>query len=153
MLVLDDAVGTDVAEFEERIETARRSDGAGTPARALAAATDALGWYRGDYLLGVPAGWPLLTRLRLRALAVDAACRVAELTAARGEPDDAARWAERARHIDPLSERAARIFVASLLAAGHRASAAAAAAEFEAAFVGNGIAIEASTRRVFDRTR
>ncbi len=153
LLVLDDDVCTDVEEFEERIETARRDDRAGAPARALAGYVDAISWYRGDYLLGVPSGWPLLTRLRLRSLAVDAACRVAELTAARGEPEDAARWAERARHIDQLSERAARIFVASLLAAGHRTAAAEAATEFETLFLGTGITIEASTQRVFDRTR
>ncbi len=153
LLVLDDDVQTDVTEFEERIETARRNDLAGVPARALEGFIDAIGWYRGDYLLGVAAGWPLLTRLRLRALAVDAICRIAELTAARGEPEDAIRWAERARHVDHLSERAARLFVSSLLAAGHRAAAATATGEFETLFGSNGIAIEPATQRVFARAR
>ncbi len=153
MLVLHEDVTTDVAEFEERIETARRNDLAGAPARALEGYIDAISLYRGDYLLGVRAGWPVLTRLRLRAVAVDATCRIAELTAARGEPEDAARWAERARHIDALSERAARIFVGSLLAAGDRSASAAAARELETLFDTNGIALEPATQRVFMRTR
>lgn len=152
-LVLHEDLHTDVDEFEERVETARRNDVGGVPARALEGHLDAVRWFRGDYLLGVQAGWPVLTRLRLRALALDSLCRIAELTAARGEPEDAARWAERARRLDPLSERAARILVGSLIASGDRSTAAAAAAELAARFDDHGIVVEAATTRAFERAR
>jgi DNA-binding SARP family transcriptional activator len=122
-VVLDDRVGHDVVEFERLVEAARADDRSGLPARALDTYVAAIDIYRGDYLAGFDVSWVVLTRLRLRSLAVTTLCRIAELVAARGEPEQAARWAGQAREIDPLNERAGRQFVAALEASGDRSAA------------------------------
>jgi LuxR family transcriptional regulator, maltose regulon positive regulatory protein len=123
VVTLDHRVSTDLVEFEELLSSAQADDGAGLPARALETYRQAAGMYRGSYLQGVDASWIVLPRLRIQTLAVSAMCRVAELTAAKGEPEEAARWVARARQIDPLNERAGLIFVAALDAAGDRSAA------------------------------
>ena len=128
-VALDRRVTTDLDDFEELVSIAQRDDESGLPARALERYREAVELYRGDYLQGVDTSWNVLTRLRLRTLAGTAMCRVAELTAAKGEPEEAARWAIRARELDPLNERAGRVFVAALVAAGDRSAARTAADE------------------------
>jgi len=78
-------------------------------------------------------------------------CRVAELTAAKGEPDEAARWAVRARELDPLNERAGRIFVAALLAAGDRSAARTASAELVATLGDADLQLSPATSRLIDQ--
>ncbi len=152
-IALDRRVTTDLEDFEERIAVAQRDDRSGLPARALEEYRDALELYRGDYLQGVEARWNVLTQLRLRTLAVTAMCRVAELTAARGEPEEAARWAVRARELDPLNERAGRTFVAALMAAGDRSAARTAAAELTRTLGDAGLALSPSTSRILEQLR
>ena len=126
---LDRRVTTDVAQFEELLESAQADENAGLPASAIQTYRRAADLYRGTYLHGIDVEWVVLSRLRLQSMAVSAMCRIAELTAAKGEPEQAARWAAKARHIDHLNERAGRVFVASLEAIGDRTSARSAARE------------------------
>ena len=153
VLTLHGDVTTDVDRFERTLARARQADEAGSPARALDVYTAAIAAYRGEYLLGVDAGWTVLTRMRLQSLAVNALCRIGELTAARGHPEAAAGWAQQALEHDPLSQRAASIFVSALAASGDIAGARAAGDSLEAGFLAAGIEVERSTRRVFDRFR
>ena len=83
----------------------------------------------------------------------DQAARIAELEAARGEPEEAARWAERGRSIDPLNERAGRLFVAALDAMGDRSAARSAADELHSTLVGAGLELTSTTTRLFERIR
>lgn len=152
-IAIDPRVSTDLAEFESLIEAAQSDDDAGLPARALDEYCQAMALYRGDYLEGVDASWIVLTRLRLRSLAVNATCRIAELTAAKGEPEHAARWAATARTYDPLNERAGRLFVAALDAAGDRSAARTAAEQLLATLTEAGLAASGATQRLVDRLR
>lgn len=152
-IALDTRVTTDLAEFEALIDAAQSDDDAGLPARALEEYRQAMSLYRGDYLEGVDASWIVLTRLRLRSLAVNATCRIAELTAAKGEPEQAARWAATARTFDPLNERAGRLFVAALDAAGDRSAARAAAAELLATLTDADLTASGPTLRLVERLR
>lgn len=153
LLTLHADATTDVDEFERLIGEARHADNAGTPAKALDRYREALDLYRGDYVHGTDVGWAVLTRTRLRALAVNAMCRVGELVAASGEPEEAARWAERALGVDELSQRAAVLFVAALGASGDRSAASEASALMTDRFAGHGLDIDRETRRAFERWR
>lgn len=153
LVTLHADVVTDVDEFERLIGDARRADDAGTPARALDRYRAALELYRGEYVHGLDVGWAVLTRTRLRALAVNAMCRVGELVAARGEPEDAARWAQRALDADELSERAAMLFVSSLAASGDRSAASRSVALMSQRFADHGVDLGREARRVFERWR
>jgi DNA-binding SARP family transcriptional activator len=152
-IALDSRVTCDVVEFERTVAQAQADDGSGLPARALAGYRRAAELYRGDYVDGLDAAWAVLPRLRLRTLAVSTVCRIAELEAARGEPEEAARWAERGRLIDPLNERAGRLFVAALDAMGDRSAARSAADELGSTLVGAGLELTSATTRLFDRIR
>lgn len=148
---LDHRVTSDVAAFENLVTAAQTDDNAGLPGRALDGYRLAAEMYRGDYVQGIDAQWVVLPRLRLRALAVAAMCRIAELTAAKGEPEDAARWAERARTVDPLNERAGRLFVSALDASGDRSAARAAAHELVDTLQSADLALSPPTQRLIDR--
>ncbi|RLE18850.1 MAG: hypothetical protein DRJ50_12730, partial [Actinobacteria bacterium] len=132
-LLMDPALTTDVDRFDELMTAAIAEDRAGLPASALITYRQALELYGGDYVEGTDSSWLVLPRLRLRALALNGCCRLAELTSAQGEPEQAARWAMRARSLDPLDQRAARLFITALDAGGHRSGAAEAAKELQTA--------------------
>jgi DNA-binding SARP family transcriptional activator len=150
-VTLDRRVTTDLDDFEELVAIAQRDDQSGLPARALEEYRAAAELYRGDYLQGVEAPWNVLTRLRLRTLAGTAMCRVAELTAAKGEPEEAARWAIRARELDALNERAGRVFVAALAAAGDRSAARTAADELTRTLRDADLPLSPATTRLLDQ--
>ncbi|MFK7919242.1 MAG: BTAD domain-containing putative transcriptional regulator [Ilumatobacter sp.] len=152
-LMLRDDVTTDIQEFDELVTTARLLDEAGSPSTALDLYTNALELVRGEYLAGLDAGWATLTRLRIRSQVLSTTCRIAELVGARGEPEAALQWATQARHLDPLSERAARAFVAALQATGDRSAVRSAIAEFEHELTAAGLAPEPATVRAFTRLR
>lgn len=151
LLIAHSSITTDVDEFEEIVDAARLDDRSNLPARALDGYRSALELYRGDLLLGHDAVWAVMERIRLRAMAVDAACRVAELTAAKGEPVEAARWAARAQELEPLSERAGRLFVSALASHGDTASARAAADDLVGRFSAAGLELGGDTRRLLER--
>lgn len=150
-LVLDPSFTSDVDEFERHMSSAIADDQAGSPASALVSYQAALAIYDGDYLDGSDAAWLMMTRLRLRSMAASGACRVSELVAARGEPEEAARWAQRARTIEPLDQRAGRLFVSALDAAGNRPAAVVAAQELAAMLSTNGLGADPATTRLLDR--
>jgi len=150
---IDARVTTDLTQFEALVAAAQADDNAGLPARALDEYRRAMELYAGDYLHGVDASWIVLTRLRIRSLAVNANCRIAELTAAKGEPEEAARWAATARQIDPLNERAGRLFVAALDASGDRSAARTAADELLATLRSADLEPTTTTIRVVERLR
>lgn len=150
-LVVHDSVRSDAEEFDATMAAALADDTAGMPARALAAYHRALALYRGDYLAGIDAAWAVFTRLRLRSLAVNAACRVAELVAARGEPEESARCAQRALQLDPNSERAGRLLVAALDATGDRSAAREAATALRSMLRRLGVPPSSDTLRLLSR--
>ncbi len=147
-VTLDRRVTTDLERFEEFLESAQADDNAGLPARALESYRSGADLYRGEYLHGVDSGWVVLSRLRIQTLAGSAMCRVAELTAAKGEPEEAARWAARARQIDPLNERAGRLFATSLLASDGRSAARSAVSDLLSALADAGLTPETATTRL-----
>lgn len=151
LLILDASVVTDVDRFEALMTSAISDDQAGSPASALTSYQEALALYGGDYVEGADSSWLLMNRLRLRALAMTAMCRVSELVAARGEPEEAARWAQRARLVEPLDQRAGRLFVAALDASGQPASARAALDDLRSVLAANGIGLERPTQRLIER--
>lgn len=152
-LVIDASLRTDAEEFERLMSSAIADDQAGLPAQALVRYETALGLYRGEYVEGVDASWLALSRIRLRALALNGMCRLAELTAARGEPETAARWAQQACTIDPLDERAGRLFAAALDAGGHPGGARDAITDLLARLAVNDLAPDRATVRLLDRLR
>lgn len=150
-LAMDASVSTDVDQFEALMTSAIADDQAGSPASALQTYLEALALYGGDFLEGTDASWLVMTRLRLHALATNGMCRVSELIAARGEPEDAARWAQRACLSEPLDQRAWRLFASALDASGQRASARTALAEMLTALAEHGVEIDRSTTRLIER--
>lgn len=144
-------VTTDVDEFERHHREARQADTAGTPRTALASYLAAMDLYRGDLLTGHDTAWVVLDRVRLRSLASGASCRIAELLAARGEVEDAAEWARRALHHDPLSDRAAAAFVKALVANDDRGNAATALAKIIAERALAGVEVSPSLRQLAER--
>jgi DNA-binding SARP family transcriptional activator len=150
-LIADASLRCDVDAFESLVEQAKSDDQAGLPARALETYQGAVALYRGDYLDAMDTSWTVLTRLRLRSLALDATCRVAELIAAKGEPEESARVAREALLIDPGSERAGRLLVAAFDASGDRSAASEAAQHLRDVLVSSGVAPTTQTSRLLDR--
>lgn len=122
-LVMGADLEIDFEEFDDLIARALAFDRAGDPVEALALYREGLTLYRGDFLSGMEAPWLEPNRVRLRSLAVNATCRIGELVLARGEPEQALDWAVKAQRLATDNERAARLFVSSLLASGDRAAA------------------------------
>ncbi len=122
-LELSSDIIVDVTAFDAQLDAARSMDQSGSPAEALITYRDALDLYQGPYLAEFDATWVMSTRLRLQSLATATSCRIGELTLARGEPEEACRWAVKARAMDQLNERAARLFVSSLASTGDRSAA------------------------------
>ncbi|MCS7208572.1 MAG: tetratricopeptide repeat protein [Fimbriimonadales bacterium] len=118
-----DAVQTDVAQFRALLRHARTVSDANARRQAL---VDALHLYRGELLHGYEADWLLAPRTDLeqeylRALgeAVPELLRV-------GEAETARQLAERATHLYPLSEIAARLLIRLHLSLNQQAQAEAA---------------------------
>jgi two-component SAPR family response regulator len=150
-LAVADGMRSDADIFDDLVAAAQADDNAGLPGRALDTYRQAVDLYQGDYLDGIDAAWAVLTRLRLRSLAVSAACRVAELTSAKGEPEEAARMARQAQMFDERSERAGRVLVAALDASGDRSAAQDAATHLSSVLHDSGIELSTETTRLFIR--
>ncbi len=151
LLVMDAAMTTDVDRFDELMTVAIADDRAGLPASALATYRQAVDLYDGDYVEGLDSSWLVLPRIRLRALALNGFCRMAELTSAQGEPELAARWAMRARLLEPLDQRAARLFISALDAGRNPSGAAEAAEELRSVLSASAIAPDRETTRLLER--
>ncbi len=111
-------VRIDVDEFEASEAFARRAERSGRPAVAAVHYGRALRWYRGAYLTGLDVDGAQYERLRLEALAFDAAISGARAARAIGEPDRAVGFACTALGIDPLGDAAAVELAAAVRAMG-----------------------------------
>lgn len=150
-LLAHDLFTSDVDEFERLFEQAQADDDGGLPGRALDTYMAALELYGGDYLDELDTAWSLLDQVSLTTRAHLAACRIAELVSAQGEPEQAARWARHALLIDPTSERAGRLLVASFDASGDRSAARQAAEHVRDRLTAAGISTSPATQRLFER--
>ena len=148
---LNDAVVSDLDLLQEEADSAQAADRAGLPLEALRHHRRVVELYNGALASPVDASWLVFERLRIAALAIGSACRVAELHLGRGEPETAAQWAQQARQHDPLSERAGRLFVEALAASGDRGRARTAADHLRRAISEAGMTLEPSTTQSFDR--
>ena len=148
---LSDAVVADLDLFQEAADSGQAADSAGLPLEALRHHRRVVELYNGQLAAPIDASWLIFERLRVAALAIGSACRVAELHLGRGEPETAAQWAQQARQHDPLSDRAGRLFVEALAASGDRPGARTAADHLRAAMDEAGIDLEPATLRSFDR--
>jgi DNA-binding SARP family transcriptional activator len=113
-----DGVTVDAEQVDQAMADAVRAEAAGLPSEALRHYQRVGELYVGDLLPDLDAEWVLYERLRLRSVAHAAAARHGELVLARGEPEAAMRLAVRAQRLDPLSERAQRLFIRCHLALG-----------------------------------
>ena len=148
---LSDAVISDLDLFQEAADSGQAADGAGLPLEALRHHRRVVELYNGPLAAPVDASWLVFERLRVSALAIGSACRVAELHLGRGEPETAAQWAQQARQHDPLSERAGRLFVEALAASGDRLGARTAADHLRGVTAAAGLELEPATLRSFER--
>ena len=119
----DEGIAVDVHGFDDHVGRAVQAEGSGLPSVALVEYRAALDLYGGDLLPGLDDTDVEVERVRLRSLAHAARCRVGELVLARGEPEAALREAAAALRLEPLSERAHRLFVRAHLAVGSTAQA------------------------------
>ncbi len=150
-LVIAPEIEFDVHVFEQLVEEARSDEAAGLTSRAFERYQAAADHYRGDVLGDVDAAWIVLEQVRLRSLAVSATCRVAELFAAKGEPEVSARWARRACDLDPASERAMRLLALALDASNDRVAARRVLETLQRQLDELGLEPDRATRRLLDR--
>jgi DNA-binding SARP family transcriptional activator len=122
----DRGLVTDLDRHDAAVADAVAAEAAGLPSRALEHYQRAIDQYQGPLLADLDVGWAELERLRVQSSAHGAVTRVGELLLARGEPEQAMHLAVRAQHLDPLSERAHRLFIRCHLALGSTSSARAA---------------------------
>jgi LuxR family transcriptional regulator, maltose regulon positive regulatory protein len=116
--LVDDGVDVDVRRFDRLVVAARDAERGARFTEALEQHRSASKLYHGDYMPGINDADVEQERLRLQTLAYNAACRLAELLLAKGEPEDALRASVDAARIDPLAERARRTEIRSHLALG-----------------------------------
>ena len=117
-LVLSDRVRVDVDDFDRLMDDARQLDSDGAAASALPRYRQAVDLVAGPYLEEFDAPWAHPTRIRLKAATTEACCRIGELVLAKGEPEEAARWATRALRDAPVDERAGRLAISCYAAMG-----------------------------------
>lgn len=123
-LVGDSHLTVDRRTFEMHLDRAAASAQDGAHSLELEALEVALGLWRGEPFVELPfEEWAELARVRLRQRYVEAALRAAELHAASGDRHATVRCARAALAIEPWSEQAYRMLIASSLAAGDRATA------------------------------
>ena len=115
-LVTDDAFDVDLWTFEDGLAAAARADRAGDPTAALAALLRATDVYRGDLLIDLgDAEWLETERDVLRRRFVAAVLRAGHLLRASGDAQAPEELALRALSVEPWSEAAYGLLVATLL--------------------------------------
>jgi DNA-binding SARP family transcriptional activator len=127
LALTEDGVDLDLRHFEHHVAAARQAEQNSSPLLALEHHRAAMDVYGGELFPGLDDELVTQERLRLQSLALNSACRLAELTLARGEPETALRHALDAARLDPLAERAHRTAIRAHLALGSRSAATAAA--------------------------
>jgi LuxR family maltose regulon positive regulatory protein len=143
--LVDDGVLVDARAFDADLDAARAAERAGTPSVALERYRSAVDRYGGEFFPGVDDVDVEQERLRLQTMAYHAACRVAELMLAKGEPEASLRAAAAATRIDPISERARRLEIRSHLALGSTSAARAVARALRATLVAEQLTPERDT--------
>ena len=114
----------DVWAFELLVDSAERLEADGVPELALEPLASAVEMYQGDFLADAAYDdWSAAERDRLRARFVRAAVRLAELLVAFNRIDEALVVAGKAIGVEPWSEPAHRVVVASYLELGDRSAA------------------------------
>ncbi len=152
-LTLGHQVTVDVDVFDAVMAEARSLDQGGAPAAALPLYRQAAAMVDGRYLEEFDADWVLPTRMRLRAAAIEAWCRVGELTLARGEPEEATGWATRAVRDSPTAERAGRLLISAYVAMDARPAALEAAERLLDHLTDADLEPEPATARLIGRLR
>jgi DNA-binding SARP family transcriptional activator len=138
---------------DEEVAAAVRAEAAGLPTQALEHYRRAAELSRGPLLPGLDEPWIVFERIRLQSSAHAAVVRIGELTLARGEPEQAMHEASHALRLDPLSERAQRLFLRCHLAIGSLAAAREAAAQLRRILLEAGLTPEVETERLLERLR
>lgn len=146
-------VELDVDRLERLMDEARQLDRDGAPADARHRYRQASELATGPYLDGIDADWTFATRVRVQSAVVEAWCRIGELTLARGEPEAAAEWATKAYRLSAIDERAGRLLISCLAAAGDRVSALQAADKLAADLREAGLKPERLTVQLTERIR
>ncbi len=148
-----EAVDLDVDQFDRLIEQAATAEADGVPSLAVEAYEAAGDLYTGDYLEHIDDEWVIPERLRLRSLVHAATCRHGELVLASGEPELSMSSAVRAMQIDPLSERAHRLFIRCHLALGSDSAARAACQSLSERLEGHALTPDEETRQLLRRVQ
>ncbi len=148
-----EGVRIDVDEFDRHLREARTAEAQGAPSVAHDHYEAALRLYTGPYLAGVDDPAVAHERLRLQGLAYGAACRQAELLAAKGEPEAALQPAAAGVRIDSFGERAYRVMIGCHLALGAKDAARATAELLEAQVAAAGSTPEPETQRVLSNVQ
>ncbi len=108
-------LSSDVEDFDSAWKRGLEADRQGVPSIVLEEFGRVGDLYTGDLLGSLPnPDWALYERIERRSRATTALARIGELNSARGEPEVAAEAATIALRIDPLCQRASRVFIRSL---------------------------------------
>jgi DNA-binding SARP family transcriptional activator len=118
VLYRGDHLTTDLWEFDDLWSAATAADRSSSPTVALDAMRRAVALWRDDPGELANEEWALAEVEERRLRLVDLAARAAELSLARGDPEEARRLADTALRVDPWSERAHYIAVAARHAVG-----------------------------------
>lgn len=115
-LFTSDRLDIDAIAFEDAVQSARRADIERRPADALTHCRDAVARYGGPYLDdALDQDWAFNHRMKLQLDHVEMCTRASELLEARGEVSEALDMARTAVDAEPLSERAHRALVRTLI--------------------------------------
>ncbi|MCE7002296.1 winged helix-turn-helix domain-containing protein [Kibdelosporangium philippinense] len=94
----------DVDQFERLIDRGRDADRAGDTTAAMAAYSQAMHLYQGDFLAGDSADWIVEQRQWCKSLALRALDRLTTESLGCGDIADVARWCRRIVELDPYRE-------------------------------------------------
>ena len=148
-LFVSDRLVIDADEFDDAIRAARRADSERNPAETLRHCQFAIARWAGPYLADAADPDRAFDQRMSRLLdMVWALIRASELCAGRGDHDDALDLARRAIEIEPLSERAHRIAIQTLLSSGDRPGARRAADRCIELLAADGLTPEPETLRL-----
>lgn len=144
-------VTTDLDAFRSAVRAGMSHTRRRTPRSAMVAYREAAELYRGEFLAGHDDDWIAVPREQTTFDALHTLVRLGELSLARGEPEDAAWWASRARSFGPRHERAERLLAGCQLATGDRAGAVRTLRALIEELRLDGVEPEHETLRTFDR--
>jgi DNA-binding SARP family transcriptional activator len=145
------SVQLDVDRFEQLVADAQRLEREGAPAEAMTRYLEAVALINGPYLDGIDRPWVEATRARWSAVELAVRCRIGELLLAKGEPEQAMKWAVEAGRRTPLDERSGRLLMSCLDAIGDRAGAVASGRRLCQRLADEGLAPQPLTEKLLER--